>query len=81
MQITIQVAPGLANNIAGPLAAAVAELGLKLKPMHPFSGDASLSRYYLVEVPDGPKAERIIERLRAVPGVEAAYIKPPDAMP
>lgn len=57
------------------------ELGVALEPMHPSAEDPLLAPYFTVEVPDPATAERVIARLQNCEAVEAAYLKPPDAMP
>ncbi len=60
---------------------AVLQLNLHLEPMHPGATDATLSRYYYIEVPDAATADTVVERLRNSPSVEAAYLKPPEGPP
>ncbi len=57
------------------------ELGVALEPIHPGAEDPYLAPYFTVEVPDTATAERVIARLQNCEAVEAAYVKPPDAMP
>jgi len=52
------------------------EFGGTIEPMHPLSSDHELQRFFIVEVPGPSDLEKIIDRLRKVPGVEAAYVKP-----
>jgi hypothetical protein len=52
-----------------------------LEPIHPGTEDPELTRYFTVEAPDQATAERVMARLRQSKAVEAAYVKPPDAMP
>jgi hypothetical protein len=72
---------GTAPPAAHELTQKAAELGLALEPMHPGTADPQLSTYYTAEAPDRQTAERAVAVLRQVKGVEAAYVKPPDAMP
>ena len=57
------------------------QLGVALKSIHPGTADPDLTRYFTVEAPDQATAERVIARLRQSKAVEAAYVKPLDAMP
>lgn len=57
------------------------ELGVVLKPVHPETNDPMLSPYFTVEVPDKPKAEQVINRLKGSGLIDSAYIKPDDEMP
>jgi hypothetical protein len=63
------------------LSAALAELGVQLEPLHPGSSDPELASQFYVSVADEEDGERVATRLRSVPGVEAAYLKPPDEPP
>lgn len=53
----------------------IAELGGELRPQHPAVADAELSAWYVGEVPAAVD-EQVLERLRAIDGVDAAYVKP-----
>jgi hypothetical protein len=90
MQITVQLQADVARRLhqREPPAAEWEELnritkqlGVVLEPMHPGTADPDLIRYFTVEVPDQVTAERVIARLQQSKAVEAAYLKPPDAMP
>jgi len=43
--------------------------------------DPDRARSYAVDAPDAAAAKHIAQRLQAIPGVSAAYVKPADAMP
>jgi hypothetical protein len=60
---------------------ATTELGVTLEPMHPGVEDPSLASFFMLEVADLASAERVIARLQGCEAVEAAYLKPPDALP
>jgi hypothetical protein len=90
MQITIRMtmAEALAyqkGQVAPPALQQVLrildELGLTLTPIHPGATDPLLAPYFIVEVRDADQAGQVIERLRQIPAVEAAYVKPPDELP
>ena len=57
------------------------ELGLVLRPVHPGATDPLLAPYFTAEVRDIDQAEQVIQRLRQISVVEAAYVKPPAEMP
>jgi len=57
------------------------ELGVTLEPMHPGVADTELAGYFTVDVPDDELAQQVIARLRACEAIEAAYVKPPEALP
>jgi len=59
----------------------VRRLGFRLEPMHPGARDAALRASYTVEVADAATAQQVARALQQHPGVEAAYVKPPDAAP
>ena len=90
MQITVQLQADVARRLrerAPPTAESeelnrvTKQLGVVLEPMHPRTADPDLTRYFTVEAPDQATAERVVARLRQSKAVEAAYLKPPDAMP
>jgi hypothetical protein len=56
------------------------ELGVSIEPMHPGESDPLLTPYFVVQAP-GDDAPRIAEELSALPGVEAAYVKPAAELP
>jgi len=90
MEITVLLNAGVARHLhqRGPTTAESEELnhitkqlGLVLEPIHPGTLDPDLVRYFTVEAPDQATAQRVIAQLRQSKAVEAAYLKPPDAMP
>jgi hypothetical protein len=90
MQITVQLQTDVARRLQqrGPPTAESEELnritkqlGVVLEPIHPGTADPDLMRYFTVEVSDQAAAERVIASLQQSKAVEAAYVKPPDAMP
>ena len=93
VQIDLQTALAL-QGIAGggieatkgsPAAAvwkAAQALGVTLQPVHPGQSHALLAPFFFIELPDDPDfARRVIERLRKVNGVEAAYVRPSNEPP
>lgn len=90
MSVTIQVSSAVAaalrrRSSADTAAAALQrlsdELGLRLAPIHPEAAGDDLARYFTIEIGEPHVAETLLARLRACPGVDAAYMKPSDAMP
>ena len=92
MEVTVYLRADLARGLGGErpataaareLARAVEELGIGPLPPGPAVDDGrpATAIAVAVAVPDLAAAERLIARLRRVEGVEAAYVKPPDAMP
>ena len=90
MDLTVQVTPELAPALrheapaterARAIEKTVQAAGLGLRPLHSGTTDATLSRYFAVDVPDAATAQRIAHELLGLDGVEAAYVKPPDALP
>lgn len=70
-----------ASRVARDLLRTADELGVSLEPMHPGVADPELAGYFTVDVPDEELAQQVIARLRACEAIEAAYIKPPEALP
>jgi hypothetical protein len=58
-----------------------ASLGVRLEPIHPGTEDPILISYFTVAVSDPDSVELVLDRLRQCRAVEAAYVKPPDALP
>jgi hypothetical protein len=56
------------------------EFGASLKAIHPSSEDPALSSWFTAQV-DNRKANELVETLRRIPEVTAAYVKPRAAMP
>jgi hypothetical protein len=90
VQITVQVSKDVALALQGraPHTAAADDVlqrvrahGLPLVPMHPGVEDPRLGTYFVVEVTDREIADQVLDELLQSPAVEAAYIKPPDALP
>ena len=90
VQITIRVRPEAARGlrqrqattpVTSELFRTAEDLGVELEPMHPQVSDINLASYYTAEVADIVAAEQAIARLQRCEAVEAAYIKPPDALP
>lgn len=79
VQISVQLTEAAARS--GEVATAAVGPGVSLVPTHPGTDDPVLARFYLVEVADEAEADHVLARLRAAPEVEAAYLKPPDALP
>jgi hypothetical protein len=59
----------------------IKDAGADLAPMHPGAQDAELAKYFTVDVADDATAEKVIDRLQNCRAVEAAYLKPPAALP
>ncbi len=90
IEISMQVSPSVQVSLrqgeadtsaSAEILAVVTELGLELKPVHPGTADPLLTRYFVIEVEDSTTAGRALARLQGCEGIEAAYVKPPDAPP
>ncbi len=90
MQVTVRVRSGSTpmahqrlpvSGTAEELVRIANEFGVTVEPVHPGVQDPQLASYFTVRVPDGPTAERVIQRLRQSDRVEAAYVKPADELP
>jgi hypothetical protein len=80
VQLVVAVTPEVAAELqrpepSGP-AAAIRCAAPDLGPQHPGIDDPALSRWFVARVPDAETGERLAEELRALEGVEAAYVKP-----
>jgi hypothetical protein len=51
-----------------------------VRPTHPDTASPDLQAYLEVDV-DPADSQRVLTDLQAVPGVDGAYVKPPDAAP
>jgi hypothetical protein len=81
VRVSAEVAGGLlgtspATRASDALAAICARCGTALRPMHAHARDASLGRWFVARAPDARAAQALADRLRRVPEVEAAYVKP-----
>ena len=57
-------------------------LGVTLQPVHPGQSHPLLAPFFFIEVPgEGARAQRIVNRLEKVKGVEAVYIRPSNEAP
>jgi len=59
----------------------VRPLGESIKPLHAGTADATLASYYVIDVRDAAHVDTLIALLLQSPFVDAAYAKPPDALP
>jgi hypothetical protein len=57
------------------------KLAGQLEPVHPGIDDPELANTFRVRVPDAKSAAKVVEAVRKVPSVAAAYIKPQDEAP
>lgn len=89
-EITLQVRPEVARALqhrgqpsteSEDLLQTAANLGVRLEPIHPGTEDPILMSYFTAAVADPDSVERVLDRLRQFRAVEAAYVKPPDALP
>lgn len=89
-EITLQVRPEVARALqhraqssaeSEDLLQTAANLGVRLEPIHPGIEDPILMSYFTAAVADPDSVERVLDRLRQSRAIEAAYVKPPDALP
>ena len=59
----------------------VRDLGVELEPLHPGTIDSELQRFFIVTMEDGEPVDQVLDSLRECHGIDAAYLKPPDALP
>jgi hypothetical protein len=91
LQVTVHLQPAAAKELHGrrhgtaearEIIKAVKDAGGgELEPVHPGAQDAELAKHFSLEVPDAATAEEVIRRLQNCKAVEAAYLKPPAALP
>jgi hypothetical protein len=89
MDVVVQLSPDTARLEATssqkhPLTAVRKALGKHartLEPVHPGIDDPELSNTFRVRVPDAKSAAKVVEAVRKVPSVTAAYVKPQDEAP
>jgi hypothetical protein len=60
---------------------ATKQLGLALEPLHPYVPDSPLAAYFTAQVSDPDSAVKAMAGLQKCAAVEAAYLKPAEALP
>jgi hypothetical protein len=75
LQLTV-VVPSAPSPELDRVMRIAAEIGLRLVPLHPGTGDPDLRRFFTAPVSDLASGEEAAERFRSVAGVHA-YVKPP----
>lgn len=68
------------TTAARELSRVARELGIVLEPLHPGARDPLLVPYFTAQVPDGEAAGSVLDRLRCLAAIEAAYVKPTDEL-
>lgn len=90
MQITVHLTPEVAKSFRKPgmdcpaassLRSRLSNMKLKISPLHDGTDDPELFRHFHLEVANEVAAVPIVEELNQLPGVEAAYLKPPEGPP
>lgn len=56
-------------------------LGYAVSPLFPQTGDQELESWCAVVVPDDRSPEEVVRELSRTPGVDSAYVKPPESAP
>lgn len=92
--LVVLVEPAVAQNLregradegsAKAIAETVRAAGRTLTPLHPQTANAvmpdDMLSSFVITAPASPELDKLAERLRSVPGVEAAYVKPRDEPP
>lgn len=85
VQVIVIAQESLAAALKGqsaPTAASrtVLEAAPNLRPLDPGASDPVLARTFVVDIA-ADAAASLVARLQQTPGVESAYLKPPDALP
>jgi hypothetical protein len=86
-RIMIELAPDAAAEMRGAprsaagkppdtpsLRDATSRIGLVLQPVHPGATHPLLAHHFMAEADTREAAEALVQKLRALPGVEAAYL-------
>lgn len=73
----VQGGAGGDSTAAVELDAALGSFGVALRPLHPGISDPELATYFIISGLPLAQAERLMNRLHSLGGVEAAYIQPP----
>lgn len=90
MKITLQVSEEVARTLhqlghptpsTKALLRQIKRLKVTLEPLHPGSDDPNLQRYFIVSADNVTTAQRVATQLQKLDGIQAAYVKPPDAPP
>jgi hypothetical protein len=83
VQLTADGAAALVEGGGGaaPIRQVLNELGVTLQPLSPGIDDPVLSTYFHATLPSAKVGAEAVARLRDVPGVTAAYLKPAIALP
>jgi hypothetical protein len=80
VDIIVKLAPAPPDAARRSLDTCARAAGVALAPLHGETSDPELSSYFVASVaPDA--ADALVARLRACPGVDAAYTKPVGAPP
>ena len=69
------------TRASGRLASVLDDYALTARPLDPGTTDPTLRRFYTIDLPPEVSVDDLLDRLRTLDGVEAAYVKPPDEMP
>lgn len=90
MQITVQLRSDIARDLAEhrllaretqALTQTLSQFGLTLMPLHPGTDDPELKTQFWLQVDDQATANQVIEQLLSLRATQAAYLKPPEALP
>jgi hypothetical protein len=79
LRIMVQLGTDPDKEVRRPVEEAVSPY--TLEPLYPDSTDRSLASWFSVLLPDSADAERLASHLRALDGVDAAYVEPMSAPP
>ncbi len=71
---------GFPSPPAKAIADAVQAHGMVLRPMHP-GATGSQATWFVVDVPNPVQAQEMLEAIRSLDAVDAAYLKPRDELP
>lgn len=72
---------GRGHSGAARLEAVLRAHGSALQPVHPGAVHPVLAPFFFADVADEAAATEVVEQLRGMEGVEAAYLRPDNQMP
>lgn len=79
--VEVDGAAAPAGRCPGDLAEAARRADVQVQQLHPGVDDPALASWFAITLPPDRTAAGVLDALRSVPSVTAAYEKPPDAAP
>jgi hypothetical protein len=80
VKLEAEVAAAVRSGSGSPQAQSLRDFarlhGLTLQPVHPGIASGELAKFFSGSLAQQPVTQALVEQLRALPGVETAYLKP-----